>query len=106
MALSHYVAYTTAATQPSVNLDPSISPFNASVAITVGTSGTYKLQFSLDAPDTSDANALWFDSENIPTGTTGSAVTNFMFPVARIRLVIAANGGTITLQALQGYTIN
>ena len=105
MALSHSVAYTTTGTKGSVNMDPSIAPFNASVGVTVGTTATYKLQFSLDDnPDTADSAALWFDSVNIPSGSTTSLVTNLMFPVARIRLVIAAVTGTITMQALQGYT--
>lgn len=106
MALSHYVSYADTGTKASVNMDPSISPFNATVGVTLSSTGTYGLQYSLDAPETSDANALWFDSVNIPSGSTGSLVTNLMFPVARIRVVIVANGGTITLQALQGYTTN
>ena len=106
MALSHSVTYTDTGTKASVNMDPSISPFNATVAVTLGSTGTYKLQYSLSDPDTADSSALWFDSVNIPSGSTASLVTNLMFPVSRIRLIIAANGGTITLQSLQGYTTN
>lgn len=106
MALSHYVEYTDTGTKASVNMDPSISPFNATVAATLSSTGTYKLQYSLSDSDTADSDALWFDSVNIPASSTSSLVTNLMFPVSRIRLVIAANGGTITLQALQGYTNN
>ena len=106
MSLSHYVAYTDTGTKASVNMDPSISPFNATVGVTLSSTGNYKLQYSLDAPDTPDSSALWFDSVNIPSGTTASAVTNLMFPVSRVRLVITSNGGTITLQTLQGFTKN
>lgn len=106
MALSQKVVYDDAATEASVNLDPSIVPFNASVVVTLGSTGDYKLQFSLDDITTADADSIWTDSVNIPSGTTASAVTNFMFPVSKIRLVIAANGSTITLQVLQGFTTN
>lgn len=106
MALSNEVAYTTTGTKASINLDPSISPFNASIRVNVGTTGTYGLQFSLSGPDVTDAAAIWFDSANIPAGTAASATTNLMFPVSRARVVIAAISGTITLQALQGYTNN
>jgi hypothetical protein len=87
-------------------MDPSIAPFNASVHVDLSSTGTYKLQFSLSAPDVADASAIWFDSVNIPDGTTATATTNLMFPVGRVRAVIAANGGTITLQICQGYTNN
>ena len=107
MAYSHSVAYTTTGSQPSVNMDPSIVPFNASVAVTVGTSGTYSIQYALDDyAMVTDANALWFTDSNLVVGTTTSGVTNYMFPVTRIRIVIAAISGTITLQTLQGYTAN
>ena len=106
MALTHSVAYTTTGTKTSVNMDASIAPFNASVGVTLSSTGTYGLQYSLSDVNISDTNALWFDSVNIPSGTTASKVTNFMFPVSRVRLVIVANGGTITLETLQGFTTN
>lgn len=106
MALSHYVAYTDTGTKASVNLDPSIAPFNASVVCSLSSTGNYKLQYSLSDSDVADADAIWVDSDNIPASTTATAVTNFMFPVTRCRVVISANGGTITLQVLQGYTNN
>jgi hypothetical protein len=106
MGYSRTESYTTTGTKDSLNLDPSIAPFNATVAVTVGTTGTYKLQYSLDPMTVADSAALWFDSVNIPAGSTASIVTNFMFPVSRVRLVIAAISGTITLQTLQGFTNN
>lgn len=106
MALYNKAAYTDTGTKSSILLDPSIAPFNASIRVTLSSTGSYKIQFSLDAPDVADADAIWFDSVNIPAGTTASATTNLMFPVARTRAVIASNGGTITLQVCQGYTNN
>lgn len=98
--------YTDTGTKDSLNLDPSIAPFNSSVVVSLGSTGTYGLQYSLDPMTVADADAIWVDSVNIPSGTTATAVTNFMFPVSRIRIVIVANGSTITLQALQGFTQN
>lgn len=102
----HTIAYTTTGTKTSLNLDSNIAPFQVTVACTVGTTATYKVQYSLDPMDVADASALWFDSTGIPTGTTSSAVTTFTSPVARIRLVIAAVSGTLTLQTRQGISIN
>lgn len=107
MALSTQVAYTTTGTKASVNTDPSIAPFTCTVAVNVGTTGTYKMQYSLDDPSTvTDANAIWYDSTNMPASTTTSVVTSLVSPVSRVRLVIAAISGTITLQVSQGFTIN
>lgn len=106
MALFNQAAYTDTGTKASILLDPSISPFNASIHVDLSSTGTYGLEFSLSAPDVSDSSAIWFDSVNIPAGTTADATTNLMFPVGRVRAVIVANGGTITLQICQGYTNN
>ncbi len=108
MALSHYVTIAggTTGAQPSVAMDPSISPFNASVAVYLVSTGSYAIQYSLDALDVSDANSRWFDDANLPTGTVASGVTNYMFPVTKIRINIAANGTGIELKTLQGFTSN
>ncbi len=106
MALYRTAAYTDTGTEASLNLDPSIAPFNASVVVTLSSTGNYKLQYSLDPDNVADDDSIWTDSVNIPSGTTASAVTNFMFPVSKVRLVIASNGGTITIQICQGFTNN
>ena len=100
------VAYTTTGTKASLNLDPSIADFKATVAVTVGTTATYKMQYSLDPMTVADAAALWFDSATIPAGTTASKVEGLVAPVARVRLIIAAISGTLTLQVSQGLTVN
>lgn len=99
-------SYTTTGTKDSLALDPSIAPFNASVAVTLGSTGNYKLQYSLDPMTVADASASWFDSVNIPAGTTASAVSNFMFPVARVRVIITTVGTTLKLQVSQGISSN
>lgn len=106
MPLYQTNSYTTTGTKASINLDPSIVPFNATVAVNVGTAGNYKVQYSLDPMDVADASAIWSDTVNIPSGTTASAVTSIISPVSRIRIVIASITGTITLQTSQGISTN
>lgn len=104
--------YSAPATTVSWNLDPAIAPFNAAVTVTLlgGASASYKLQWtldSLDGPTATDASANWFDSPDMPSGTTTGATAGFITPVARIRLVIASlSGGTLQLQARQGLSTN
>ncbi|MDE2096865.1 MAG: hypothetical protein KGL39_06420 [Patescibacteria group bacterium] len=102
----HTVAYTTTGTKASQNLDSAIAPFQVTVACTVGTTATYKLQYSLDPMDVADASAIWFDSTGIPASSTTSLVTSFVSPVARVRLIIGAVSGTLTMQIRQGISIN
>lgn len=105
------VSYTTTGTKDSLNLDPAIAPFNASVNVTLA-AGTvsYKLQYTLDdfqSPTMVDSDATWVDSVDIPAGTTGNAVASLPFPVSRIRLVIAAIvTGPLKLQVRQGLSTN
>lgn len=101
-------SYTTAGTKSAIFLDPNIAPFNATVAVSITGSVTCKLQYSLSDPRTvTDASAIWFDSVNIPAGTTASAVTAIVSPVSRVRVIIE-NGinGSVTLQVQQGFSIN
>lgn len=100
------VAYTTTGTKESLNMDAMIAPFNATVAVNVGGGATYKVQYSLDPQNVTDANAVWYDSVNMPASTTASVVSAFVSPVSRIRIVIAAITDTVTLQVQQGMSIN
>jgi hypothetical protein len=108
MTVYRTVAYTTTGTKESLNLDPSISPFNASVAVTLSNGGSvsYKGQFSLSPMTVADADALWFDSADFAAATAASKVGYLTAPVARFRIVIASLTGTLTLQVLQGFTQN
>jgi hypothetical protein len=87
-------------------MDPSISPFNASVAVYLASTGDYSVQYTLDPMTMPDADCRWFDDANLGAGTVASGVTNYMFPVTKIRIVIVANGSSIELKALQGFTTN
>lgn len=108
MPLSRTVSYTTTGTKESLNMDPSQAPFNATVACTlVAGTVSYKLQYSLSSMNVADADALWFDSIDIPSGTTASAVSSLPFPVERVRLVIASIAtGPLTVNIVQGISSN
>lgn len=109
MALSHYVTYASGVTgtQPSVNLDPSISPFNCTVAVViVGGSASYGIQFSHDANDVSDANSRWFADPTFGTGIVASGYVVYNNPITKVRIVIASNTGGLELKTLQGFTQN
>lgn len=99
--------YTTTGTKTSINLDPAIAPFECTIAVTITGTVSYKLQWSLDPMDVADANAIWFDSSDIPAGTATSKTSYLTSPVSRIRLVIAtATSATFALQTQQGMSIN
>jgi hypothetical protein len=104
--------YSSAATEPSLNLDTAIAPFNAVVNCIVGGGATtsYKMQYTydnFDSPTMTDAAANWIDSTDIPAATATSKSSNLTVPVSRIRIVIATlTGGTLTLQVRQGLSIN
>jgi|ERR1700748_1330453 len=106
MPLFQTQTYTTAATTPSINLDPSIVPFNAAVMCTLTGTASYRMQYSLTPFTVADASANWVDSGDIPAGTTTSAVSGFITPVSRIRLVIASISGSIVLEVTQGFSTN
>lgn len=109
MPLQRSETYTTTGTKTSWNCDPSIVPFNASVVCILSATATYKLQYSfdvLDDPLLTDADATWFDSPDIPAGSATNAQAAFLAPVARVRVVIAALTGTLTMKMLQGLSTN
>lgn len=110
MALSHYVTYAsgTTGTQTSLNMDPSITPWNGTVQVyVVGGSASYSVQWSLDDYATvSDANARWVTDPQFPLGSAATINANLLYPVTRIRLVIVTNTGGIELKTLQGFTTN
>lgn len=108
MAYYQTISYTTTGTKGSINLDPSIVPFNALVAATlVAGTVSYKMQYSLTPFTVADSAALWFDSADIPAATAASALSALSSPISRIRLVIAAiTTGPLTLEVNQGFSTN
>lgn len=109
MPLRRTETYTTTGTKGSWNCDPTLTPFNLSVAFALLT-GTvsYKLQFSYDTlgPTDADSSATWFDSTEIPAATAASAVQSFNAPVTMVRVVIAAITGSLQMTMLQGMSVN
>lgn len=111
MPYTRSVTYSAAATTPSVDFDASIAPFNAAITCTLlgGATASYKLQYTLHnygVLDT-DSNANWYDSPDIPSGTTSSSFVSFITPVTRVRLVIASlSGGTLQMETIQGLSTN
>lgn len=107
MALSHYNTYTAFGVKDSVNLDPSVAPFNASacVSITAGTA-SYGIQYSLNKHSTSDANSTWFNDATLPPGQLANGVTTYTFPVTKVRLALAAlsPNGSVDFTTLQGFS--
>lgn len=108
MALNRKITYTTTGTKESLNLDPSISPFDVSITATLSGGGSisYKMQYSLDPMTTADADATWTDSTGIPASSTTSLTANLTFPVERVRFIIASLTGSLIVQTLQGISTN
>lgn len=112
MSYQHTVIYPIAATgaQASLDLDPTIAPFQVSAVIVfnAGAAGTVQLQVTydnFDSPTMTDAQATWV---NVGTGVTGTTVAALTSPVTRLRVTIsvALTGGTVTLRTIQGFSIN
>lgn len=108
MAYNRKITYTTTGTKDSLNLDPSIAPFDVSITATLSGGGSisYKMQYSLDPMTTADADATWTDSTGIPASSTTSLTANLTFPVERVRFVIGSLTGSLIVQTLQGLSTN
>lgn len=109
--LDRVEVYNSIGTKVSWNCDPSITPFNVNVVceLSAGGSVSYGIQYSYSAlnnPLNTDAAATWYDSNDIPAGTTGTAETNFSTPIYRVRVVIASLTGTLLMRMLQGMSVN
>jgi hypothetical protein len=103
MGVPVYQSYTTTGAQTPVALDYFQTPFNASVFAYIVTGAvTYAVQYTADPIDDTSVTPRWFDDANLPTGTTASGSSNYMFPVRAVRINIASNTGTIEFKVLQG----
>jgi len=94
------------ATEPTINLDPSIAPFNAFILTTVTGTVSYKMQLSLNPMEDGDTNSIWVDSTDIPAGTTGGKSSALTVPWAKVRFVFASGTGSVVVQIRQGLSIN
>lgn len=103
MGVPVYQSYTTTGAKTAVALDYFQTPFNASVfAFLVSGSATFAVQFTADPIDDATITPRWFDDANLPTGTTASGASNYMFPVRAVRINIAVISGVLEFKVLQG----
>lgn len=109
MSQPRYITLSSVTTSTGINLDYRQSPFNVSVAVTGSSSGTfgYTVQYSLDDPNYltaigSTRSAVWFNDANL-AAVSSNGTTNYMFPVAQIRLdSTAVSSAALTLCVIQG----
>jgi hypothetical protein len=98
--------------QASFDFDPSIAPFNATITVSLlnSATATYKLQYTTTTYGvlTTDSQANWFDSTDIPAGTATNAFASFLTPITRARIVfsVALATGTMQLDVVQGLSTN
>lgn len=103
MANPVYQSYTTTGAMTPVSLNYFQTPFNASVFVFIASgAATFAVQYTADPIDNPAVTPRWFDDANLPTGSTASGTSNYMFPVRAVRINIAANTGTVEFKILQG----
>lgn len=106
MPLYRTITYTTTGTKQSLNLDPSIVPFNAAITAALTGTADYKFQYSLTPFTIADASANWLDIPGTASSITTSTSVPLLTPVARVRLVIAAISGSLVVEINQGFSTN
>lgn len=106
MPLYQTLTYTTTGTKQSLNLDPSIVPFNAAITVALTGTADYKLQYSLTPFTIADASANWLDIPGTAASITTSTSVPLLTPVSRVRMVITAVSGTLVLEINQGFSTN
>lgn len=110
MPLHRTETFTTTGVKTPWNCDHSIAPFNLNVSFDLldASTGSFKLQYSYDVlgPTQTADDATWFDSTEIPAGTTADIAQQFTGPVTMVRVDIAALTGSLKMTMLQGMSIN
>ncbi len=112
-----YVTLTGVSCSQTINLSYRRStPFNASVAVTGSSSGTftYSVLYTLDDPQflsnlgpglgssLNSRTPVFFPDANL-TAVASNGTTNYMFPVAGVRLSLTAvSSATVTMCVIQG----
>jgi len=107
MSIPSYQRINATGTTNPVMLDWTLVPFNASYAVTLTTgTGTYKVQFTLDDPN-STATVTWFDDVNAPANSTTNIAGNYIAPVQAVRLNCSSLGNSAVMQfaVLQGLPV-
>lgn len=89
-----------------VPLDQYLTPFNASIAVTVSGTITYSVQWTQDDPFNPPTGGLnWFAAAANLTGATDNEVGSLMAPVRAVRLITTAGTGTATMTVNQAGVI-
>lgn len=103
-----YVSATTVSCSATVNMDYAKTPFNASVAVTGSSSGTfsYTVLYTLDDQQYlttlgSTRAPVFFADANLGAASS-NGTTNYMFPIAGVRLsVTAVSSALVTMCVMQ-----
>jgi len=112
-----YVTLTSTGTSATIALDyRQKGPFNASVAVTGSTSGTftYTVQYTLDdkqflanlgpqlGSSLSSRTPVFFSDANL-AAVSSNGTSNYMFPVAGVNLLLSAvSSAAVTMCVIQG----
>lgn len=92
-------ASATGATAPVV-MDINQSPFNVGIGVVISATGTYTVEHTFDDIYDSTVTPTWFPNTGL-TSQTANKDGNYAFPVAAVRLNVAANTGSITMTLIQ-----
>ena len=92
--------YTTTGAKEWIPMDVAQNVFNASVAVTLGSTGTFGVEVTYD--DIFDSTITPVAFPLIAAGTITNAAAALNAPVRAVRLNIAAVGSNIVMNVLQG----
>lgn len=110
MANPVYVTLTSTGTSRAVNLDYRVAPFNAYIAVTGSSSGTftYGVEYTVDdqlylTNIGSTRSLTWLTDAILPAGQTANGTSGYTYPVAAVRCTVSAiSSAIVTFRVLQG----
>ena len=79
------------------------APFNIGIAVTLSSTATFTVEYSLDDPNAtgySPSTASWFVAPGFTSGSAAVAGA-FTIPCRAISLNVSANAGTVTANIVQ-----
>ena len=93
------VSKTGTGSSTAIVVNTNISPVNIGFGTVVTGSATYSIQHTFDDPAV--GFTTWYTHPTIASKTDNQD-GNYAFPVTGIKILITANGGTVTLNLVQG----